>query len=199
MVFLFYKNIYLYMKALIKQIFRKLINESRYTDFALDSLEKAGGFDKLPEIDKLVLLGPSGDIPKLQALDLIKIFKSNGGTFGKLQTKVRIKKIDNQPIDHKFSKEFAGKDGFLFPYISYTENNEPYVSVRFKEFYSDLGSFGGGSYEERPIMLKNMFPIDYNDVDDEFAKYQLKSDQEREEFRRYLNSPLEGDDDSSDF
>lgn len=174
------------------------LNENRYQDMALDTLQRTGSFDKLPEIDKLVLLAPSGDITKLQALDLIKIFKSNGGTFGKLQTKVKIKDVANQPINHKFSQEFAGKEGWLFPYINHDEETgQGYVSVRFKDFNSDLGNFGGGNYEERPIMLANMYPIGFNDIDGEFEKYQLKTDQERDEFRQRFDDMFNGN--SSDF
>lgn len=170
------------MKLLIKQRLREALLENKYQDQALDKLSKVGGFDKLPDLERLVLLAPSGDISKLKNINLQKVYKEKGGTFGNLQIKVRVKDINNQPIDHKFSKEFAGKDGYLFSPIHYDDKSQPYVIVRFKEFTSNPEYKGGGSYEERPIMLANIFPIDYNDIDDEFAKYQNKIDFDRKEF-----------------
>jgi hypothetical protein len=156
-------------------------NKQKFQDIALDKINKVGGFDKLPDIDKLALLGGTND-SRLMSLDLNKIFKENGGTFGKLEITVRVKDENQQPIKHKFSKEFAGKKGYLYPYINYSEKGEPYVTVRFDEFISDPDYKGGGSYEERPIFLANMYPIDYDEIKSDFVKYQNKVDQDRSDF-----------------
>ena len=183
------------MKQLIKILFRKAINENNYQDNALDKLSQVGNFDNLPELYKLVLLAPSNDIQKLKKINLNKIYKENSGTFGRLQLKIRVKDVNEQPINHRFSKEFAGKEGFLYPYIHYSDNNEPYVTVRFKEFTSDPQLYGGGAYEERPIMLDNIYPIDYNDIDKEFVDYERKSDYERKEFKKGFEDLFNNDND----
>ena len=162
----------------------------KYQNVALDKLKKVGGFENLPDIDKLALLGGSDD-ERLKSLDLNKIFKENGGTFGKFEIEVRIKDKNQQPIKHAFSQEFAGKEGYLFPYINYDDNNQPYVTVRFDEFVGNLDNFGGGNYEERPIFLANIYPIDYDEIKSDFVNYQNKTDFERDEFRKYFDGDLD--------
>jgi hypothetical protein len=157
-------------------------NKEEFQNRALDKINKAGGFNNLPDIDKLALLGGSDDA-QLKNLSLSKIFKENGGTFGKLEIKIKVKDKNNQPVEHKFSQEFAGKEGYLFPYINYDDDdNQPYVIVRFDEFASDPNLKGGGNYKELPIMLGNMYPIDYDKIKSDFVQYQNKVDFERNEF-----------------
>jgi hypothetical protein len=148
---------------------------------ALDKLSKVGGFELLPDIDKLALLGGSND-GRLKYLDLGNIYQQNGGTFGKLEIKVKIKDKNKQRIKHKFSEEFAGKEGYLFPYIHYDDVNQEYVIVRFDEFVTNPNNYGGGNYEKRPIMLANLYPIDYDKIKSDFVDYQNKTDFERDEF-----------------
>ena len=170
---------------------RNKTNEAneKFQNKALEKINKVGGFEMLPDIDKLALLGGTDD-KRLMFLDLEKIFKENGGTFGMLEIKVKIKDANKQPIKHEFSQEFAGKEGYLFPYIHYSDDDKPYVTVRFDEFVSNLDNFGGGNYEERPIMLANMYPIDYDEIKTDFVKYQNKVDFERGEFGKYLGGDL---------
>lgn len=158
-------------------------NKEEFQNRALEKINKIGGFNNLPDVDKLALLGGTND-DKLKNLNLIKIFKENGGTFGLLEIKVKVKNVNEQPINHKFSKEFAGEEGYLFPYINYSDDNEPYVTVRFDKFVSNLDNFGGGNYEERPIMLDNIYPIDYDEIKSDFVKYQNKIDFKRNEFKK---------------
>lgn len=61
-------------------------------------------------------------------------------------------------------------------------DNEKYVTVRFEEFNVDYDMKGGGTYEERPIMVDNMFPIGYDEIKSEFVNYDVKSDLDRENF-----------------
>lgn len=157
-------------------------NKETFQDIALDKIQSLGGFDNLPDIDKLALLGGTDD-NRLKSLNLLKIYKENGGTFGNLNIKVKIKDVNQQPINHEFSKEFAGKEGYLTQYIQVNNStNKPYVTVRFDEFISHPDSFGGGTYEHRPIYLANMFPIDYDEIKSTFADYQNKVDFEKGEF-----------------
>ena len=156
-------------------------NKQEFQDKALDKINRLGGFDNLPDIDKLALLGGTND-DGLKSLSLRNIYKENGGTLGHLTIKVRVKGVNQQPIDHKFSKEFAGKEGYLFAGIFYSNDNKPYVKVRFDEFVPNSDYKGGGSYEERPIMLDNIYPIDYDEIKSDFIKYQSDVDQDRKDF-----------------
>jgi hypothetical protein len=160
-----------------------LENKEMFQNRALDKINKVGGFDKLSDLDKLALLGGSDD-KRLRSLSLINIYKENGGTFGFLQIKVRVKDIGEQHIDHEFSKEMAGKEGYLYPYINNdSDDSRPYVTVRFDTFTSDSELYGGGQYESRPIMLANLYPIDYDEIKGDFVNYQKKVDQERDAFK----------------
>lgn len=173
------------LKKYIKTLIRESLNENRFTDAALDKIKRVGGFTFLPDIDKLALLGKMKDseekIKKLKRLNLRDIYKENGGTFGRLMIKVRVKPVSEQPIDHRFSKEQAGKEGWLYPGIHYSDN-DPYVTVRFDEFTPDVNLKGGGRYDEFPIMLANIYPIDYDEVKSDFTNYDQKIEFDRKEF-----------------
>lgn len=159
----------------------QLIHESdKYVDKALENLNKVGKFDYLNDLDKLILLSASGNYEKCKTLSLDKIYKVNN-EFGLRKIKVKVKPVNEQPIDHKFSKESAGKEGYLYPGVHYSDSNEQYVTIRFKEISDKYGN-----YLELPIMLKNIYPIGYDDDQDEFIKHQLKSDFEGREMKRNL-------------
>jgi len=166
--------------------FKQFINENRYQDDALDKINKLGGFNKLPDIDKLALLSNTNNIDELKKLNLSKIYKDNGGTFGRFNIKIMVKPLKEHPIEHKFSKEFQNKMGWLYPYIDYSDNGEGYVTVRFEEYTPDNGMKGGGTYTERPIMLKNIFPIAIDDVKSEFKDYDKRVNVDRNNFLNRL-------------
>jgi len=174
------------LKNFIKTTIREFLNENKYVDNALDKINRVGGFDKLPDIDKLALLTDTNNEKEIKKLNLINIYKENGGTFGRLMIKVRVKPIKEQPIKHKFSQEFSEQEGWLYPYFNYSDKNERYVTVRFDEFNSDFNMKGGGTYEERPIMLDNLYPIGYDDIKSDFADYDKKVDWDRKEFLNNL-------------
>jgi hypothetical protein len=170
------------MKTIIKRLLREnLLKESKYQDQALDNLSKVGDFNRLRDIDKLILLEPSQDEWKLRALSLSKIFQELGGTFGKHMVKVKIKDLEDQHIKHKFSEEMAGEVGWLSPYIHYSDDNKPYVSVTFDNL-EHLNVHGDTSYKSLPIMLANLYPIGYGDEPIDFTKHAAKRDMERKEF-----------------
>lgn len=158
------------------------LKENKYIDYALDKINKVGGFKKLPDIDKLALLTNTGNDVELKKLSLSDIYKQNGGTFGRFMVEVKVKPIDDQPIKHKFSQEFANKTGWLYPYINYDEMNQGYVTVRFGDFNADSNMKGGGTYTEGPIMLDNLYPIGYDDIKSDFVKYDKKVDMDRMDF-----------------
>lgn len=172
------------IKEIISEEIDRLKDYSR--DQALEKISGVGGFDNLPDLDKLALLGGSGD-DRLKQLSLSKIYTENGGSFGRFNIKVRVKDSGSQPIPHKFSQEQAGKDGWLYPYINYDDKSRPYVSVRFGDFTSTPEYNAGGRYEERPIYLENIYALDYGDVKSEFNKHDQSVDRDREEFMSNFN------------
>lgn len=183
----------------IKTIVRKVLAESNeeYINAALDKMKQVGGYNQLDDLSKLALLGGSGNYEKLKKLNFSNIFKENGGTFGKFNIKVKIKPIDEQTVDHEFSKICANKEGYLYPYIDYDrDSGVGYVSVRFDEFIPNKEYKGGGKYNEYPIIINNMFPIDYDYINPDFVKHQNKVDNERKEFLN--NFGLEDDDKPED-
>lgn len=168
------KNISL--KNNIKSIVHKYLNENQYIDQALDNMKILGGFENLKDIDKLVLLSGSNNIEKLKRLNLSKIYKENNGTFGRFMIKVRVKPINEQPVNRQTDKMLAGQEGWLSQYIHYTDRysefpNEPYVSIRFDEFEPDINMRGGGLYKEMNVMLKNIYPIEFDNIKSDFKKY----------------------------
>lgn len=179
--------------------FGQSLNEGVHQDNALDKISKLGGFKNLPDIDKLALLTDTGDESQLKRLSLTKIFRENGGTFGRLMIKIRVKNANEQPVQHKFSQEFAGKEGWLYPYINVSNDNERYVTVRFDEFNDDTDMKGGGTYEERNIMVDNMYPIGYDDIKSEFAAHDNRVAFDRAEFLSDMDDLLGGDDDFQGF
>ncbi len=166
-------------KQNIKRLLRESLIKESYVDKALDNLSNVGDFYKLSPIDKLVLLGSSGDESKTKEISLIDIYKLKG-TFGKRLVKVRVKPINQQPIDHKFSKEMAGEVGWLTPYIHYSDENQPYVTVYFDELehHNEVDA----TYKSLPIMLANIYPIDYGDEPKHFTKHDIQREIQRREF-----------------
>lgn len=172
-------------RQLIKKILLEYTDEQKdeYQDIALDNLSKVGNFNKLRELDKLTLLGRSGDIDNLKKLSLEKIYKEKGGTFDKLEIKVRVKDKVEQPINHQISKEMAQEVGFIESPIFHLDDI-PYVTIRFKTFEPNKQSFGGGNYKTRVIPLANIFPVGNEKIDDEFVKYRERVNKERDNFKR---------------
>lgn len=164
--------------------FKQYLKESLSAeDQALDNLSKVGDINKLSALDRLILYTLGGEHDKISKLSLLDIYKSKG-EFEKFKIKVKVKDVNQQQSDHEFSKQNAGKEGYLYPPIHYSDEREPYAVVRFDEFTPDPNMKGGGTYEEYPIMLDNLIPVAYVDVHEDFDKYQAKVKQEQDEFRR---------------
>ena len=166
--------------------FSDYINENKFQDDALDKISSVGGFKNLPDIDKLALLSDSENYNELNKLDLTKIYKENGGTFGRFNVKIKVKPLEEQPIEHIFSRECENKVGWLYPHIDYDDAGERYVTVRFEEYTPSNKMKGGGSYTQRPIMLKNMFPLAITDVKSEFKDYDKRISIDRNDFLNRL-------------
>lgn len=170
---------------LIQNEIQEFIFENKYVDDALDRLSQVNGdINQLNELDKLILYAPSKDVNKLKRIDLDKIYKELGGTFGYLMLKVRIKDYNEQPIkNHKFSEQYAGEEGYMYPYINYTDDGKEYVTIKFDKFIANPDYKGGGSYEEARIFLANLYPISYDDTNEEFIRYGNRVELDRKEER----------------
>jgi len=157
--------------------------ENKHVDNALDNYNKFGS--NLSDLDKLALYTQSDnpvDDVELKKIDIYNIYRQMGGTFGYYVIQVRVKPVNEQPIDHLFSKECAGGVGWINNYIHYSTDNEAYVSVRFDEFSEDSSMKGGGLYKSRPIMLDNLYPIGIDDIKPEFLAYDKRIEAERKKF-----------------
>jgi hypothetical protein len=179
------------MKNYIKILLREsLLKEG--LDRALDNLLNSGSFDKLSEVDKVILLAPSGDIEKLKQIDLVKFYKDNGNSFGDFELKVRVKDINEQPIQQRYSIENAGKIGYVHPYLKRNpENNVYFTYIRLEEGEDDSNQFGGEFHEDVLILLDNMYPLAYGDVHEEFAKFMHRRKYELNQFRDDSDLPDE--------
>lgn len=175
---------------LIQNEIQEFIFENKYVDDALDRLTQVNGdVYRLSELDKLILYAPSNDINKLKRIDLDKIYKELGGTFGYLMLKVRIKDYNEQPIkNHKFSEQYAGEEGYMYPYVNYTDDGKEYVTIQFDKFTANPDYKGGGSYEEARIFLANLYPIGYDDTKQEFINYNNHVELDRKEERDFFDS-----------
>lgn len=181
------------ISEIINNEIKEYLNENKYVDGALDRLSQVNGdVERLNELDKLILYAPSGDVNKLKRINIIDIFRELGGTLGYLMVEVKVKDYGEQRIkNHKFSEQYAGETGYLFPYINYDDNQVPFVTVRFDNFISNSEYKGGGLYEEAHIYLANLYPIGYNDTNAEFIKYQTRVDLARKENSDYYDDDNE--------
>lgn len=144
--------------ANIKKLVRKYLIEN--IDSVLDKINDVG-INNLTELDKLKLGSYSDNQELLDRIQLMKLFRENGGTFGNYKIKVRVKPINKQEINHKLSKEYENEVGYLAPYYNQDDNNIPYGKVKFDkiEQYSPM-DFGNPS---SPIYLKNLQIIGYKE------------------------------------
>ena len=175
---------------IIQTEIQEFILENKYVDAALDRLSQVNGdINQLNELDKLILYAPSKDVNKLKNIDLGDIFEELGGTFGYLMVKVKIKDYNEQPIkNHKFSEQYAGEEGYMYPYVNYTDDGKEYVTIQFDKFTANPDYKGGGSYEEARIFLANLYPIGYDDTKQEFINYNNKVELDRKEDRDFWDS-----------
>jgi hypothetical protein len=170
-------------KKIIKKLLRESLIKENYIDKALENLSTIGDFNKLNAVDKLILLGAAGDEEKTKKISLNDIYKVNN-TFGKRLVKVRVKPIEQQPIKHRFSQQMAGEVGWLTKYIHYSEENNPYNIVYFDEieFHNEVDS----SIKSMPIMLDNLYPIDYGDEPKHFTKHDIEREISRIEYLKNM-------------
>jgi predicted GNAT family acetyltransferase len=170
-------------KQIIKKLLRESLIKENYVDKALENLSRVGEFDKLNAVDKLILLGAAGDEEKTKKINLKDIYQVNN-TFGKRLVKVRVKPVEQQPIKHRFSQQMAGEVGWLTNYIHYSEEGKPYNTVYFDEieYHNEVDS----SFKSMPIMLDNVYPIDYGDEPKHFTKHDIEREISRIEYLKNM-------------
>lgn len=139
------------MKKYIKGSLRKHLNED--IDQVLDKIS-AVGLHNLSELDKIKLATHSNNTELLGKIQLGKLYKENGNSFGDDMIKVKVKPIAQQPINHKISKEYEQEEGYLKPHTNVDDKNNPYVMVKFDRMVQhspmDIGQ------DTAPIYLKNL-------------------------------------------
>lgn len=159
---------------------------------ALDNLLKTGDFNKLSEVDKVILLAAGNDTEKLKKIDLIKFYKDNGNTFGDLKLRVKVKELNEQPIKQRYSIENAGKIGYVLPSLKKSPDDVYYVFIKLEEGAEDDIQFGGEYHQDVLILLDNMYPLSYGDVSEEFEKFMNRYNFELGNFRKDMDIPPNG-------
>ena len=178
-----------------------LLSEQRYLaskgllkeniDVALDNLFKSGDFNKLSEVDKVILLAAGDDIEKLKKIDLLKFYKDNGNTFGNLKLRVKVKEANEQPIKQRYSLENAGQIGYVYPRL-HQANGVYHVFIKLEEGVQDDIQFGGEYHKDALILLDNMYPLSYGNPKDEFEEFMRRHDYELGNFRKDNDIPPDG-------
>lgn len=115
------------------------------------------------EVDRLVDYSNTSDYSKLETLDLLKIYKEFGRSFGNLLIIVQIKSLKKQNNSYTFSKLNQGKIGKLYPALRYTNHKEPYATVQLEGF-------------DIPIKLCNLIIRGYNEYSPDYKTYLKKFD-----------------------
>jgi hypothetical protein len=179
-----------------------LLSEQRYLESkgflkenintALDNLLKTADFDKLSEVDKVVLLSAGNDIEKLKKIDLIKFYRDNGNTFGDLKLRVKVKEVNEQPITQRYSIENAGKIGYVFPSLRKSPDGVYFVIIKLEEGEEDEIQFGGEYHQDVLILIDNMYPLSYGNLSEEFEKFMDRHNFELGNFRKDNDLPPNG-------
>ena len=147
-------DIYKRMKDFIKKRLKQalLLKENNEVELnkILDKINKVG-FNNLTTLDRIKLASYSGDDKYLKSIDPSKLTYKDIDEFN---IRVKVKPIEQQQIDHKLSKEFAGETGVLPPSMHHDENGELYSSIKFDRIVQHSPMDYG--HDSSPIMLKNL-------------------------------------------
>ena len=149
-------------------------DQNQYLDSALSKLDQGTHYNDLPAKEKISLDIMVNDTDRITPIEW---YKQNGGTFGFLETKVRIKNADAQGQPSKRDAEHAGEIGWLFPYIHHTQDTPPiqWVTMKTEEIdKSDLWrqSDMGYGYKELHAYLDNIEIIAVEDINPKFVEYE---------------------------
>jgi hypothetical protein len=148
--------------------------ENQYLDSALSKLDQGIHYNELPAKEKISLDIMVNDSERITPTEW---YKQNGGTFGFMETKVRVKNADAQGQPSKRDAENAGEVGWLLPYIHYTQDTPPIPWVSMKTEEIDKSDFWRGSdmgygYKELSVYLDNIEIIAVEDINPKFVEYE---------------------------
>lgn len=151
-----------------------LNEDNQYLDSALAKLDQGTHYNDLPAKEKISLDIMVNDVDRITPIEW---YKQNGGTFGFLETKVRIKNADAQGQPSKRDAEHAGEIGWLFPPIHYSQDTPriPYVTMKTEkidksDFWRDTDM--GYNYKELNVYLDNIEIIAVEDINPKFVEYE---------------------------
>jgi hypothetical protein len=148
--------------------------QNQYLDSALSKLDQGTHYNDLPAKEKISLDIMVNDTDRITPIEW---YKQNGGTFGFLETKVRIKNADAQGQPSKRDAEHAGEIGWLFPPIHYSQDTPPIPYVIIKTEKIDKSDFWrdtdmGYNYKEEHVYLDNIEIIAVEDINPKFVEYE---------------------------
>jgi hypothetical protein len=166
-----------------KVIWEALSNSITYQDAALEAMLDGKTFDELSETHKLALLMSSQDMERLKKIDLLKIFKERGNTFGHLEIKARIKDEGDLSSPTKTVLMNAGREGWLMDHV-FQDGGIPYATLRFKGLEVSDKAAGGGNHSECHVALGDLIAIGIDAIDDEFYRHERRQRTDRDEFLR---------------
>ena len=148
--------------------------QNQYLDSALSKLDQGTHYNDLPAKEKISLDIMVNDTDRITPIEW---YKQNGGTFGFLETKVRVKDANAQGQPRKMDAEIAGEIGWLFPYIFYSQDTPPIPYVKMKTEKIDKSDFWrdtdmGYNYKEEHVYLDNIEIIAVEDINPKFVEYE---------------------------
>ena len=151
-----------------------LNEDASYFDSALNKIQTGVNYDELDPRERISMDILVNDSDKITPSAW---YKQTGGTFGFLETKARIKDVDAQVQPSKRDAENAGKVGWLFPYIHYSQDEPPRPYVQIKTEEIDKSSFWadtdmGYNYKEINAYLDNIEIIAVEDINPKFVEYE---------------------------
>jgi hypothetical protein len=149
-------------------------DENKYLGSALAKLDQGIHYRDLPEKEKISLDIMVNDTDRITPIEW---YKQNGGTFGFLETKVRVKDANAQGQPRKMDAEIAGEIGWLFPPIFYSQDTPPIPYVKMKTDKIDKSDFWrdsdmGYNYKEEHVYLDNIEIIAIEDINPKFVEYE---------------------------
>ena len=152
-------------------------DENQYYNSAVEKMGQGIHYRDLSPKEKMSLDIAVNDKEKN---NLTSWYKQNGGTFGLLETKVRVKDADAQEVYSESDLANAGKVGWLFPYIEYTEEEAPdwvaraWVSMQTETIIKDKRSDMGYYYERISVFTANLDILEVGDKNQKFVDYEYE-------------------------
>jgi hypothetical protein len=149
------------------------LNENQILKSALKKMDKGISYSDLDAKERMSL---DIMVNHVENVDLIKFYFDRGGTFGQVETKVRVKSVDDQLIDYsERDKKNAGRVGWLMPYYHIEDDtNLPWVTVWTEDKIEDTKNIMGYYYETINVYLHNLELIEVGDQNIKYFEYDLE-------------------------